>query len=218
MLIKDRVYGEIEITDQVILDLIKSKPMQRLKGIAQAGISKYVFKNRSVTRFEHSLGVMILLKKLGASVEEQIAGLLHDIPHTAFSHVIDYVFKSKDHDFHEKFHEKIINNSEIPKILKEHDLDPKFITNEHNFPLLEKNAPDLCADRLDYTFRDLAEFYSSTEKLKDCITKLIIENNEIIFADKESAVLFANLYLDWAEKTASNPIDVALYELLAQAG
>ena len=38
---------------------------------------------------------MLLIKKLGGSVEEQIAGLLHDVSHTAFSHVIDYVFDNK---------------------------------------------------------------------------------------------------------------------------
>ena len=32
-----------------------------------------------------------LLKKFGASTEEQIAGLIHDVSHSAFSHCIDYV-------------------------------------------------------------------------------------------------------------------------------
>jgi len=81
---------------------------------------------------------MLLLKKLGASLEEQIAGLLHDIPHTAFSHTIDFVFPNKDHNFHERFHEKIIKESEIPEILERYGFVLERLLNEHNFPLLEK--------------------------------------------------------------------------------
>jgi len=50
------------------------------------------------TRFDHSVGVMLLIRKLGAGsspasalLKEQVAALLHDVSHTAFSHVIDYV-------------------------------------------------------------------------------------------------------------------------------
>jgi len=156
MNINDRVYGINIIQEPVLIELINSKPIQRLKGINQAGASQYAIEGKTVTRYEHSLGVMILLKKLGASIEEQIAGLLHDIPHTAFSHVIDFVFKdtNPNHEFHEKFHKKIILQSEIPTILKKFNfVDIDRILDEHNFSLLEKSLPDLCADRIDYTLR-----------------------------------------------------------------
>ena len=120
MEIDDRVYGKIQVTEPVLLEIMQSQPVQRLKGIYQAGISIRAIPKLTVTRFEHSVGVMYLLQKLGASVEEQIAGLLHDVPHTAFSHVVDYVFRSKEHDFHEKFHEKIITESGVPIVLKKY--------------------------------------------------------------------------------------------------
>ena len=111
MLIKDIVYGDVEIDEPVLIELINSDALQRLKHINQAGASKYIMP-KPVTRFEHCVGAMILLKRLGASLEEQIAGLLHDVPHTAFSHVIDFVFKTckldyldKNHNYHEKHHE-----------------------------------------------------------------------------------------------------------------
>ena len=100
------------------------------------------------------MGVMLLLHKLGASVEEQVAGLLHDVPHTAFSHVIDFVFRTEKHNFHELHHERVIMGSEIQGILDKHGFDVKRILDEHKFPLLEKDLPDLCADRVDYTLRD----------------------------------------------------------------
>ena len=44
--------------------------------------------------FEHSLGVYLLLRRLGADRREQVAGLLHDISHTAFSHAVDFLISS----------------------------------------------------------------------------------------------------------------------------
>src|SRR3989339_131162 len=131
MEIKDRVYGQVNITEPVILELMASGPLQRLKGIKQS------LSNQTVSRYEHSLGVMILLKILKAPLEEQIAGLLHDVPHTAFSHVIDYVFVSSEHshEFHEKFHEQMIKKSEIPKILAKYNYDVNKILDEDNFSL-----------------------------------------------------------------------------------
>ncbi len=76
MLITDALYGSFEI-DGVLEELILSEPVQRLKGIYQAGASFLVNSKWNISRFEHSIGVMLLIKKFGGSVEEQIAGLLH---------------------------------------------------------------------------------------------------------------------------------------------
>lgn len=219
MKIIDRVYGETEITEPVLLELIESKPIQRLKNIAQAGISKYVMPCREVTRYEHSIGVMILLKKLGASIQEQIAGLLHDVPHTAFSHVIDFVFTSKDHshEFHERFHEQIIMKSEIPSILAKFGFDIKIILDETNFPLLERSLPDLCADRLDYTLRDMTSKDGFDEKTNGYISSFIVHKNEIIMSNKETAIKLAEDFIMMNVESWSHPLEVALYQILADA-
>ena len=69
MIIEDRVYGKISITDKLVLDLIQSSPMQRLRKIKQAGPTSLLEPRRDITRFEHSIGVWYLLKKFGASEE-----------------------------------------------------------------------------------------------------------------------------------------------------
>jgi hypothetical protein len=217
MEINDRVYGELTITEPVLIELINSKPLQRLKGINQAGATQYVFSYKNVTRYEHSLGVMILLKKLGATMEEQIAGLLHDTPHTAFSHVIDFVFKSENHDFHERFHEKIILNSEIPEILKKYNFNKEFIIDENNFPLLEKDIPDLCADRIDYTLRDMICKYGFRKKVDEYLEHFIVQDGEIIIDDQKIAKNFAEDYIMLDETIWSDPLEVALFEILAKA-
>ena len=109
MIVLDSIYGE-HIVEGVLEELIVSKPVQRLKGIHQGGASYLVNEKWDVTRFDHSIGVMLLIKALGGSLEEQIAGLLHDVSYTAFSHVIDFVLDCKDEDYHEKIYDQSLWN------------------------------------------------------------------------------------------------------------
>jgi len=119
VIISDVIYGEFKV-DKVLEELILSKPVQRLKGVHQAGASYLMNEKWNVTRFDHSVGAMLLIKKLGGSVEEQIAGLLHDVSHTAFSHVIDYVFDNENESYHEEIFSSVVKNSESPAILSKY--------------------------------------------------------------------------------------------------
>ncbi|MBU1202481.1 HD domain-containing protein [Patescibacteria group bacterium] len=216
MIITDRVYGKIEINEPVLLELMQSFPLERLKGINQAGASQYAL-NKPINRYEHSVGVMILLKILGAPLEEQIAGLLHDVPHTAFSHVIDYVFENEDHEFHEKFHEEIIKKSDIPGILKKYNFDLDRLLDENNFPLLERKLPDLCADRIDYALRDRVGYLKEGERVASYIADFVTVNNEIVFSKPDIALYFAKDFLDMDYRVWSAPLEIALFQILANA-
>src|SRR5882672_946575 len=133
MIVGDRTYGKTDITSEVILELINSKPLQRLKGIAQYGIPDVFYHHKNYSRYEHSVGVMLLLRRLGASEEEQIAGLLHDVSHTAFSHVIDWVVgEGGAESYQDEQHEHFIRESEIPRILKKHGYAVERITDYHH--------------------------------------------------------------------------------------
>lgn len=63
MLYEDMIYGTTEITEPVVLELINCPSLQRLKGIDQAGYFHPYFKAIPRSRFNHSLGVYLLLKK-----------------------------------------------------------------------------------------------------------------------------------------------------------
>lgn len=76
---------------------------------------------------------MLLIKKLGGSVEEQIAGLLHDVSHTAFSHVIDYVFHNEGESYHEEIFSSVVKNSEIPAILSKYGYNYEDILLDDSF-------------------------------------------------------------------------------------
>ena len=69
MILKDDVYGEEKIQESVLINLINSKPVQRLKKISQFGIPKEYYHKETFSRFEHSIGVLILLRRLGANLE-----------------------------------------------------------------------------------------------------------------------------------------------------
>lgn len=218
MIVIDRVYGKNEIKDEVIIKIIKTKAMQRLKKINQAGSSQYVIPGRNVSRFEHSLGVFLLLKKLNASVEERIAGLIHDISHTAFSHVIDFVFSSKEQDFHEKFYKKIVLNSNIPSILSEYGIEIDKLLDLSKFSLLEKPLPNLCADRLDYFLRDMVMCEPhSLEKIDVFLNHLVVYDDEIVINNKNIARDMSISYLKTNEKIWANPFEVALFKILGDA-
>jgi HD superfamily phosphohydrolase len=148
----DRVYGEFEITEPVILELINSPSLQRLKDIDQAGYRPLWVKPDAYTgeydhsRFAHSLGVYLLLRKYDAPLEEQIAGLIHDASHSAFSHCIDYILDSgseKEHNHQDNLFDNFIRKTEIPEIIKKYGFDLDYILNDKNFPLKERGLPDL---------------------------------------------------------------------------
>src|SRR3989344_8659040 len=133
MTIDDRVYGRQEIIEPVLVKLVHSLPLRRLGRINMSGPSKFLYHWKDVSRLEHSLGVLLLLSKFKAPLAEQIAGLLHDIPHTAFSHVADYVFANKNHEFHEKFHQQMIMQSQIPQILKKYRIRLSSVLSHDQF-------------------------------------------------------------------------------------
>ncbi|KKS56425.1 MAG: hypothetical protein UV20_C0012G0001, partial [Candidatus Magasanikbacteria bacterium GW2011_GWA2_42_32] len=78
--------------------------------------------------------------------------------------------------------------------LKKYSLDLEYILDDKNFPLKEKDLPDLCADRIDYSFRT-AIVFREIEDGKYFIDNLLAENGQWIFKDFESAEKYAKLFL-----------------------
>ncbi|MGE7674422.1 HD domain-containing protein [Lysinibacillus sp. NPDC094403] len=217
MIISDYIYGEFEIED-VLAELISSKEMQRLKGIHQGGASYLVNSRWNVTRYEHSVGVMLLIKQLGGSLEEQIAGLLHDVSHTAFSHVIDFVFENKAEDYHEEIFMDVIRNSEIPIILRKYNYNYEYLLlNTAKWNILEQPAPELCADRVDYTLRDMYVYgQASLEDIEKFLNDMIIYQGQMCLQSIESAEWFVKTYYQEVLDFFMNPLNIYAYDKLAQ--
>lgn len=211
------IYGEFEVKEQVLIDLLNCKAMQRLKKIRQGGMTDYVFNEINYTRYDHSVGVLVLLKKFDACLNEQIAGLLHDVSHTAFSHVADVVFNHNDpkESYQDSIHEWYITNTDIPDILKKHNLDVKTILHKNNnYKILEQDLPNICADRLEYNLHTAYLNGMLTEKdVKDIIQNLKFENGFWYFNDINYALKFAYIPLKLNESSWALDVNLFIYHL-----
>ena len=191
---EDPIYGEVEFTE-LEKKIIENPGMQRLKKVHQNGADFLVKPEMDTSRFEHSLGVAILCKKFEANEDEVIAGLVHDISHTAFSHLADQVFERRDQTYHEDHHERFVEDYGLDKIVKEHEYDPEYIFDEENFGILERDRPDICADRLDYTLRDLFKAGLIDQETVDRVLEgLTTENGLIVAKDQETASEVMDLF------------------------
>lgn len=218
MIISDNVYGEITITEPVIIELINSRPLQRLKEISQDGATHYLQPFRTVTRFDHSIGTWYLSKKYNRPIEEQIASLLHDVPHTAFSHVADFVMKDKNHEYHDRFFEEIVLASEIPDILQQHTIDIKKVLRKENFPLLDNKLPDLSVDRWDYFLRDGTICGIFPQEVLNTLISGLKEKDAVFYFDrKETAVLAAVLFMNCSRLLWLDPTSHGSFFLLSEA-
>lgn len=198
MIYQDKVYGQVQINEPVILELINSYELQRLKEIDQAGYFEPYHPGTKHTRFEHSVGVYLLLQKYDAPIEEQIAGLIHDVSHSAFSHAVDYALAEgteKEQSHQDNYFAEYVLNSGIPQILKKYGFDVKFIIDETNFPLLENQLPDICADRIDYSLRGLLAYkIIGLEKVEDILGNLKVQDRKWLFDDFDSGYEYAKLF------------------------
>ena len=99
----DPVYGFINVSSDLIFDIIEHPYLQRLRRIRQLGLTDLVYPGALHTRFHHALGAMHLMQNTVDSLrikgqlitEEEceallIAILLHDVGHGPFSHALEF--------------------------------------------------------------------------------------------------------------------------------
>ncbi|HSM57107.1 MAG TPA: HD domain-containing protein [Candidatus Sulfomarinibacteraceae bacterium] len=215
----DVIYGEVQIDEPVLRSLMASSAMQRLKGVLQHGISGLIGVTSPITRFEHSAGTMLLVRRMGGDLQEQIAALLHDVSHTAFSHVIDYVYNNHDdQSYHEEIKERYMSQTDLPERLARHGYDWRAFIEEAPYPLLEQPAPRLCADRLDYFLRDSVELDLATgAEIQNCLEHLVVREGRIVTDDISTARWLAHTYIAADKASWANFREVGLYELTARA-
>lgn len=105
--IHDPIHGSMRLSG-LVLDLVDTPEVQRLRRIKQLGLANLVFPGANHTRFEHVLGTAHLAERLGHELElsqEEMnlliaAAVLHDVGHAPYSHTLEYLMT----DYLEKGH------------------------------------------------------------------------------------------------------------------
>ncbi len=217
--IHDEVYGITPLAEPVLEAVLGTPAMQRLRGISQSGVSGLLGIAPNFSRLEHSIGVALLLRRLGAPLQEQIAGLLHDISHTAFSHVVDFVYAEHEVSYHDRKWHEVMERSSVPATLERFGFDWHLLeADTGTFPLLEQPQPLLCADRVDYFLRTLVPSGLGTrEQLGWLLSHLTTHEGLIVVDDLAAARWMADTYIEMDERMWSSPREVALYWVLAHA-
>lgn len=185
----------------------------------QHGVSALVGVTVPTSRFDHSMGVLLLVRRLGAGLDEQIAALLHDVSHTAFSHVIDYVFNGHNtQGYHEEKKLEYVSGTDIPMALEQHGYDWLDFMDEEKFTLLEQDLPHLCADRLDYFLRDPRDLGLATDiEVAAALSFLDVHEGRIISTHLDLARWLGYTFIDADKASWANFREVGLYELAAHA-
>lgn len=167
---KDPVHRYVHVRDLAIWDLIGTKEFQRLRRIKQLGTTFLTFHGAEHSRFNHSLGVYEIVRRI---IDDVFAGrpewndddrlltlcaaLLHDLGHGPFSHSFEKVFDFDHEDFTRKI---ILGNTEVNNVLLRVGPDfPEKVaeviakTSEKKL-VVSMISSQIDADRMDYLQRD----------------------------------------------------------------
>jgi HD superfamily phosphohydrolase len=164
-ILNDPVYGFITFRHPLVLELIDHPYFQRLRRIAQLGLSHLVYPGALHNRFQHAIGAMHLmqnvvdelrLKDHKITEDEEVglllAVLLHDIGHGPFSHALEHSIADGVH--HEEVSALVMQrlNEEFGGKL---DLAIRIFNNQYPKKFLHQLvSSQLDMDRLDYLARD----------------------------------------------------------------
>jgi len=213
--IQDRIYPDFDIDDPLIEEVVASRPFQRLRHVNQYGGVDLVFPGRyQVTRYEHSLGVWRVLRELGAERDVQVAGLLHDIGHTAFSHMVDMALASSGEDYHEKNTHLIPGLEKVYELLREAGVE---LLDADACPEIKRSLPDVGADRVDYAVRDFVGATNSSRSLgKEVLANIAFSGRDIVFTDARVARDYALAGLEAMWLCIYEPSVACVYQALTE--
>jgi len=213
-------YGSFYVHEPVLLELFDSPVMQRLKGIRQYGVLYYVDK-KEYNRYEHSVGVWAILRRYGACLEEQIAGLLHDASHTVFSHVADALFKhtSTKNSYQDDIHEWYLQQQKVPELLAKHGISLESVMHKSGkHRMAEQDLPDLCADRIEYNlYGGLLENMITKNDIEPILQTLKFKDGRWFFTDIMRAQQFSQISLYHTEYVWGGLSNFVTYKFAAQA-
>jgi uncharacterized protein len=196
-IINDPVYGFVTFRHDFLLDLIDHPYFQRLRRIAQLGLSYLVYPGAVHNRFQHAIGALHLMQNAIEEIrykgheitkEEELgclcAILFHDIGHGPFSHALEHSIVDKIH--HEQISAYLMNDLN-EQYNGRFDLAIKIFNDKYHKRFLHQLvSSQLDMDRLDYLARDsffsgVVEGQVGSERI---IKMLDVVNDELVVEEK----------------------------------
>ena len=199
--INDPIHGFM-VLPNFITNIVDSREVQRLMRIRQLSGAAHVYPGANHTRFEHSLGVAYLAKKLTENLRDLqgvdlsnedindcvVAALCHDIGHGPFSHNFESLLIKHNNKDHEDYTEWLIQKSEIGDRLENFGFDRNYISdiatgkiigkaNDKGYLLSQVITSAVNVDSMDYLLRD--NYHCGTEKASVDINRLLLSMDEI---------------------------------------
>jgi len=185
-LIKDPVHGYISLSEDEVR-VLDTYPVQRLRRIIQLPFVHLVYPGARHTRFDHSLGCMYLAgefaERLGFDEHRRkllrLAGLLHDLGHTPYSHLLEPLLEEAG-TTHEEMTIKILEDDrELREAVKKCGVSVDEVIDVLRGKLAESAiiSGPMDADKLDFLMRD-SYFTGASYGLLDA--KRIIWRSKVI--------------------------------------
>ena len=168
--IRDSIHQDIKISD-VEQEIIDTPEFQRLRRIKQMGFAYFAYPSATHTRFEHCVGTMHLAGRVAKALELnekdtqelRLAGLLHDVGHTPFSHIspLESMMQKELKKDHVLLGIDIIK-MKFSHIIKKYRLDVKNIIDlvQGNGKYGNIISGGIDIDKMDYLVRD--SYYTGT--------------------------------------------------------
>ncbi|MDQ5941153.1 MAG: uncharacterized protein QG632_879 [Candidatus Dependentiae bacterium] len=216
----ETLFGPLEITEPLLIELVAHPVLERLKDVDQHGPATHFGKWPSWSRYDHSIGVFALLYIYKCPLVEQVAGLLHDVSHTAFSHSADHLFKTgNEHSYQDSIHNEYLERMGLRPLLARYGLTIEEINPDRlEFTGLEQKNPILCADRIHYNFHaGLVHGHITQEQIYEMTESLHFENGKWFFDNQEHAQKLADIALHYCEHSLAPAANLVWHHWLCNA-
>lgn len=192
----------------LLLDCANTPCMQRIKAVGMnCGCEYTAFARFSglapYSRFDHSLGVALIVRHFTRDKKQAVAGLLHDVATPVFAHVVDFLHG--DYMTQESTEDGtraiIASDAALCAVLSENELSVDDVCDYHRYPIADNDSPRLSADRLEYTLGNLLNFRIRTsDEVRGYYHDLTVIQNEdgedeLAFCTAEIAADFARAAL-----------------------
>lgn len=180
------------------------------------------------TRWEHSLGVALIVWHFTGDRAQALSGLMHDIATPVFAHVVDFMRGDYlTQEATEQGTEALIAGSAaVQSVLRDCGLTTADVADYHRYPIADNDSPRLSADRLEYTLGNFinfglcdegtaARFYGDLTVAcgEDGAEELAFRTEDIALAFAEAALSCSEIYVSDADRYAMQ----RLAELLKRA-